>query len=222
MTVASVQTFAGPETLERRRSGRPARAIAERLPQHIVAVARAEFLTHGYGATSIEAIARLAGVSKRTLYERFANKRALFGAVVQSLIGELRPPSSVPLIEGSDLPAILRHLGILILEAALQPSALALYRLLIAEGQRFPELALVLAQSGGREEAIGLIGRILAEHSGLGAEQRRFAAEQYLQLLVSRPQSLALVGQEHWDRARIEAWVDQSVQLFVNGVAGFR
>src|SRR6185312_14690775 len=48
----------------------------------ILEAARALFLEVGYGATSVDAIARAAGVSKATLYGHFPSKEALFEAVV--------------------------------------------------------------------------------------------------------------------------------------------
>ena len=47
-------------------------------------------LTHGYGATSIEAIARRARVSKRTFYHRFPDKPALTSAVIRDRARRIR------------------------------------------------------------------------------------------------------------------------------------
>src|ERR1700704_1353334 len=69
-----------------RRGGRPSRKQAARLGERIVDAATHLFLAHGYGATSIEAVARRARVSKRTFYHRFPDKPALFAAVVHRII----------------------------------------------------------------------------------------------------------------------------------------
>src|SRR3546814_5695128 len=45
-----------------------------------------EFCTHGYGATSLNQIVRAAGVSKTTLYARFASKNELFRAIMHEQI----------------------------------------------------------------------------------------------------------------------------------------
>jgi AcrR family transcriptional regulator len=58
------------------------------------------FLSLGYGATSIEAVARRARGSKRTFYHRFHDKPELFVAVVHRIIDRLRPPADFPLLEG--------------------------------------------------------------------------------------------------------------------------
>jgi TetR/AcrR family transcriptional repressor of mexJK operon len=50
--------------------------------ESILAAARRMFLASGFGAVSMDAIAREAGASKATLYAYFASKEELFGAVV--------------------------------------------------------------------------------------------------------------------------------------------
>src|SRR4029453_9820135 len=90
-----------------RRGGRPSRTQSEQLGARILDAATHLFLTHGYGATSIEAIARQARVSKRTFYHRFEDKPAIFGAVVHRIIDRLRPPANVPLLTGATLEEIL-------------------------------------------------------------------------------------------------------------------
>jgi AcrR family transcriptional regulator len=74
-------------------------------------VATALFLSEGYGSTSIDAVARRAGISKRTFYHRFEDKAALFAAVVHRIIQQIRPPPEVPLLEGATLHEVLRRLA---------------------------------------------------------------------------------------------------------------
>ena len=73
-----------------RRGGRPSREDAERLRQTIIDVATTMFLSLGYGATSIDAIALKARISKRTFYHRFRDKAELFAAVVHDVVDRLR------------------------------------------------------------------------------------------------------------------------------------
>src|SRR5258708_7899613 len=143
-----------------RRGGRPSREQAARLGERILDAATHLFLSHGYGATSIEAVARRARVSKRTFYHRFDDKPALFVAVVHRIIDRLRSPGDVELLVG-DLREVLQRLASFILRAALMPDAVALYRMLVAESARFPKLAKVVTEQGGNEEAIQFIAGIL-------------------------------------------------------------
>jgi TetR/AcrR family transcriptional regulator, mexJK operon transcriptional repressor len=206
------------------RGGRPSRADALRLRQKILEVATELFLAEGYGSTSIEAVAARAGISKRTLYHRFDDKSALFAAVVHEIIAQIRPPAGVPLIEGATLHDVLRRLAGMILRAALSPKALALHRLVMAESARFPELIRAVHGDGSTREATTLISGLLARDlrdSKLNAENRAFAAEQFIFMVVSLPQRRAVGYGTPMTAAELEAWADKTVALFLNGCRGW-
>jgi AcrR family transcriptional regulator len=178
------------------------------------------FLAEGYGATSIEAVAQRARISKRTFYHRFPDKAALFGAVVHRIIEGLRPPANTPLYEGGSLEEVLRRLARLILRAVLTPRALALNRLMVAEAQRFPELAAIVAREGGRAEVVRHIALMLEHEARAGTlaiDRPEFAAEQFLQLVVSLPQRRALGLGMPMTKTELDAWADDCVNLFLNG-----
>ena len=205
------------------RGGRPTRADALRLRQRILEVATELFLAEGYGSTSIEAVAARAGISKRTFYHRFDDKSALFAAVVHEIIEQIRPPAGVPLIEGATLPDILRRLAGLIVRAALLPQAIALHRLVMAESARFPELVRAVHGDGSAREAITLIGGLLGREmrdSKLTAEQRAFAAEQFIFMVVTVPQRRAMGYGTPMTTTELDAWADKTVDLFLNGCRG--
>jgi TetR/AcrR family transcriptional regulator, mexJK operon transcriptional repressor len=207
-----------------RRGGRPPRTAALLLRERILDVATALFLNHGYGLTSIEAVARQARVSKRTFYHRFADKTALFEAVVHRIIEGIRPPADVPLIEGATLHAILKRLSQLILHAALSPAAIALHRLVIAESARFPELARATSAQGASQEAIALISNVLAHeihNESLDAPARNLAAAQFLQLVIAIPQRRALSSHPPMTASEVDRWTDAAVELFLNGCRGW-
>ncbi len=209
----------------RRRGGRPPRLLAEQLREQILEVATPLFLTEGYGATSIEAVAKRARMSKRTVYSRFRDKAELFGAVVHRLVEQLRPPSASTeqFFEGGSLETILLRLAQLILRAALSPSALALQRVIVAEATRFPELAQALNQEGTRREAIQRIGGLLQREAASGriaVSNPEFAAEQFLHILVAGPQRRALGLGAPMTAAELETWGRDAVDLFLNGCRG--
>ena len=54
--------------------------------ERIVAAARELFLRQGLRATTMEAIAREAGIAKPTLYAQFSDKHAVFGAILEQLV----------------------------------------------------------------------------------------------------------------------------------------
>jgi TetR/AcrR family transcriptional regulator, mexJK operon transcriptional repressor len=207
------------ERKARRGGGRPSRAEALQLRERILDVAAELFLTQGYGTTSIEAVAARAGISKRTFYHRFDDKAALFSAVVHRIIAQIRPPPAVPLLEGRTLQGILRRLARLILRAALTPQAIALHRLITAESARFPNLARAVYDQGWAE-ATALIGDLLARElrsARLTRELRRFAAVQFVHLVVTAPQRRIIGLGASMTPRQLETWADNSVKLFLGG-----
>lgn len=203
-----------------RRGGRPSREQAEQLGEHILAVATALFFAEGYGATSIEAVAQRAQISKRTFYHRFPDKAALFAAVVHRVIDGLRPPAGVSLDQGGSLEAILLRLARLILRAALAPQALALNRLITAEALRFPELAAIVAREGSAASAVGLIAGLLDREmhaARLELDDTGFAAEQFLQMVIGVPRRRALGLGEPMTNDELDIWAAKVVNLFLNG-----
>src|SRR6058998_3314973 len=170
--------------------GRPSRQQAARLGERILDAATHLFLSHGYGATSIEAVARRARISKRTFYHRFDDKPALFVAVVHRIVDRLRSPADVELLAG-DLQEILQRLARFILRAALLPQAIALNRMLVAESARFPKLAAVVTERGVTDEAIRFIAGILEREiraGNLALDNPAFAAQQLLYMIIALPQ----------------------------------
>ena len=203
------------------RGGRPSRQQAAQLGERILNAATHLFLSHGYGATSIEAVARRARISKRTFYHRFPDKPALFVAVVHRIIEGLRPPADIPLLEG-DLREILQRLAGLILHATLSPQAIALNRLIVAESGRFPRLAAVT--TGATEEAIRLIASILegeVRAKRLALANPTFAAQQFLYMIVALPQRRAMCFGAPMASTEIDAWTGDVVNLFLNGCRGW-
>jgi len=208
-----------------RRGGRPSKADALQLAHRIVGAATELFFASGYGATTIEAVAQRARISKRTLYHRFENKPALFSAVVHHTIERLRPPADVPLLRGADLPEILRGVAQLVLQAALSPPAVALHRLIVAESSRFPDLAAVVTRQGASEEAIRLIAGVLdraVRADTLPRLDTTFAAQQFLYMVVAIPQRRALGLGAPMTSAEVDAWARDVVNLFLNGCRGWQ
>lgn len=119
--------------------GRPKDAAKEAA---IVEAARDLFLAHGLAAVSMDAVAAAAGVSKRTVYSRFADKEALFYAVIEREVPG-GPPffAEPPLTDAADLRARLFGFGCRLMHLLSRPGVLDLGRLLIYEARRHPQLA---------------------------------------------------------------------------------
>jgi AcrR family transcriptional regulator len=105
----------------------------------MVAAATQLFLKDGYDKTSIDAILERSGGSKATLYAYFPTKQDLFRAVIEDvLVGGRRV---LPDPQREDIDAMLVEFGIDRLHVIFSERHRAVLRLIIAERERFPELA---------------------------------------------------------------------------------
>src|SRR6266704_182855 len=111
------------------------------------------FMQHGFEATSMDALALAAGVSKPTLYRYYQNKEALFIAVLEQLaIGHLSEHALLalrdrPMKNLSRLEEALTLWAQETIKHILHPTYIGLMRLLIAELPRFPQLGSQFAEA---------------------------------------------------------------------------
>jgi len=206
-----------PTKTRRPQGGRPTPARAAQIERLLLDAAARLFLAEGYGVTSMEAIAREAGIAKRTLYLRYRDKAALFNAVILQVIEKLRPAGAEDLFKGKNFEDILQRLVKTILRASLTPEALAMQRLILAEASRFPELAAVVHQVGARDQAVRHIAALLEREKKMAAADAVFAADQLLYMITAGPQRRALVEGKPMNESELEAWAKKTVRLFLEG-----
>ena len=128
-----------------RRTGRPTRQDTHRKSERLMRVATDHFVEHGFHGATIDAIAQAADMGKQAVYTRFTDKERLFDAVVQRLkeqavFQQLPPDDDQPIAEG--LPRRIRA----IFADALRPHAMAVSKLALREGRRFPDLVPLLVE----------------------------------------------------------------------------
>jgi TetR/AcrR family transcriptional regulator, mexJK operon transcriptional repressor len=215
----SIEAPSGVRVRPRGRGGRPSRLESARLSDRILDVATALFLGDGFGATSIEAVAKRAGISKRTFYHRFSGKEVLFEAVVRRLIERWTPPFDAALLDAPSLAEALHRSAEQMLSVALTPPALSLHRMVVAEARRFPGLARILHELGAAA-GIERIARHLEQRIAGGEIapiDPRFAAEQFILMVVEGPRRRALGLGGALSPAETRQWVDRTVALFLDG-----
>lgn len=131
------------------RRGRPSRAQERAITQKIVETAL------------MKRIGEEAGVAPNTLYLRFADKAALFRALIEWKVAFWKvtnPPRRSRAKAG--LVEILELAALGMLEAIARDDVAAIGRLLAMEGERFPELARIYRESAmqvGRNELLDRI-----------------------------------------------------------------
>src|ERR1700743_2207588 len=87
--------------------GRPQLRSDEETRTLVLEAARHEFSHTGYAATSMETVARRAGVSTKTLYRLLPNKAALFAAMVTERVAVFESITQLRACEGGDVEAAL-------------------------------------------------------------------------------------------------------------------
>jgi AcrR family transcriptional regulator len=115
----------------------PATAKREQILQGAMRV----FLEQGYANTSMDRIASTAGVSKQTIYSHFQDKEGLFTALIQHItIERIQLELGAAVLQGEP-EAVLRRLANVYFGQLTSTEYLSLIRVVIAESNRFPELA---------------------------------------------------------------------------------
>ena len=152
--------------------------------EQVLAGARAVFLRDGFEGASVDAIAREAGVSKATLYSYFADKRVLFMEVGRAQCAQ---QSSV-LFECIDREApareVLSEVARRVLAFMTSDLGQRIFRICVAESERFPELGRRFWESGPmvvRAQMIEYFEGAIARGE-LAIEDTGFAADQFHEL----------------------------------------
>jgi TetR/AcrR family transcriptional regulator, mexJK operon transcriptional repressor len=186
----------------------------------ILDAARHLFLEQGYGNTSMDAVAKRAGVSKATLYVHFENKERLFGEVVAVARSGLT--RSIAAIAGEELtdPAhTLRLIGQQFLGFVTTPGVLTLFRAVIGETQRFPELGQKIFQTGSND-MLNMITESIARAAAQGwlvVPDARMAAAQFIALTKSDLHLRCLLEPSfEASEADIDRNVDAAVAMFMS------
>jgi AcrR family transcriptional regulator len=196
-----------------RSGGRPPRDAVEELDARMIACAARLFMERGYAGVAIEAVAAAAGVGKNTIYRRYATKADLFQAVVDEQIRTLLTTPEA--IEDGDLESRLNRLAVLLVEAALNPEKTAFQRLIIAEAERFPEIAAICLDRAFRP-AVALARSVLERDGGDGDID--FAAQQFVAAIVYGPHLDALMGRRTLNTSDdIARYAGNAVALFLKG-----
>ncbi|WP_331245412.1 TetR/AcrR family transcriptional regulator [Mycobacterium colombiense] len=123
------------------RRGRPTQAEAKKLQQKLRKAAVATFVKHGYDGTSMDAIAKAAGITRRTLYARYPDKRAVFLDVIPWALTRRTEREVAREVDDGDLRTALVEVGRAGLERAIDPDIVRLTRIAMNESARFPEFA---------------------------------------------------------------------------------
>jgi TetR/AcrR family transcriptional repressor of mexJK operon len=201
------------------RRGRPTQAEAKKLDLAVREAAVTTFVEMGYAGASMEAIARAAGITKRSLYARYADKRAVFADVIPWALARYTDDGSLDDIDGADLEAALLAIGRVAVGRATHPQNVRLKRIAFNEAALFPEFN-VSAESmmwAGRTRAVT---ELLHRHQQLGTievDDLELAAEHFLAMVEAVPARMADFGVFR-SKKQQERHLQYAVRLFLRGV----
>ncbi len=184
----------------------------------VVRGAREVFMADGFEGASVDDIARAAGVSKATLYSYFPDKRLLFMEVAQtecsrmaenvvSMVDDSKPVREVLTLAATQLTTFL------VSEFAQQ-----VFRICVAERDRFPELGQAFYEAGPKNGTRHLVEYLqkAVDKGELAIEDLQIAAEQFSELCKVRVWSRAAFGiQTSFSPAEINEVALQAVDMFM-------
>jgi len=164
------------------------RPASQRKIVDILAAARTEFFANGFSATSIEAIAARACVSKVTVYSWFKNKENLFGEVVKTECSQMRKYFVVENLEGTRLRDILISAAHGMLNFLMRDEMVRFERVLAAEVNRDPKIGEYFLDNGPRMLLGDLTNLLNAaiERGEIRSENVTESAEMFAGLIMGR------------------------------------
>ncbi len=136
---AVAPTFRNEQANIRRRGASPEKTAQTR--QSIVDAAVVEFLEKGFANTTIETVARRAGVAKGLIYRYFIGKEALFSAIVQQeIVNAHIDVDDAKRAPDERVEDFLRRTLVASIHAIEKKSRADIARIVITEGARFPAI----------------------------------------------------------------------------------
>ena len=213
---------AAPTGLQRKSGtrGRPAAGELERRKSEIITVARRIFGSRGFARTTVEDVARAAGVGKITIYEHIGDKAELFRIAYGT------PPSidgewhfDLPTDTGSTRKTLI-HLASQLVGYVLSPDSLAIERALMTASDQFPNLAREVIGSA-TTAFLGKLSRVLDDlivRRMLSPTDTARAAEYFYEVIAAADAYKALLG--YPVETPESAEIGKRVDLFLYGYVG--
>jgi AcrR family transcriptional regulator len=116
--------------------------------RQIMEGARRVFLADGFDGASMNDIARVAGVSKGTLYVYFDSKEQLFEALIREERHQQAERMCNFSLDDPDVRSVLFNLGRRLIEMMTRPDSMSHLRTVIAASAKFPQLGRAFYEAG--------------------------------------------------------------------------
>ena len=186
----------------------------------ILEASRKVFMEVGFGAASMDAIANEAKVSKQTVYNHFGSKEELFAAMVRYYV-EQKLVVMGEATKQARPEETLRAIGHQFLDHGSAEQRVAMYRILMAESPRFPELGDIFYAAGPAVVRKFMADYLAEQHrrGTLQVENPQLTAEQFFGML-NGCQLKAQLGIERLpNKQAIDTYIDHAVMLMMKALA---
>jgi AcrR family transcriptional regulator len=185
------------ENAVRRNRGRPQIRSDEETRDMLVQAAAEAFSANGYAGTCMGTVAQNAGISTKTMYRLIPTKAELFSAVIGRQIGQFMLKTDDAALAKLPLEAALEQILVAYGTLTLNEETIALFRLVIGESERFPEVAAVFYETAIRRVG-ATIEDWLRRQAKLGlidVEDPAVATSMLRGMLIMDVQRAAMLGQ---------------------------
>jgi AcrR family transcriptional regulator len=181
------------------------------------------FAEKGFEATTLTDLVNEAGGSRTSLYEYFGDKEGLLRAVTVEHCDQLLADLAALRPDPSMTPEVaLKRMGLRFVEGLMDEEAMAVLRILIAEGSKFPEMGDFVLRRGP-DSVVGRTAEYLLELAGAGKlriDHPEDAARAFIGLLIGDVLLRRLISptSPRMSPKDIENHVERSVHIFLTGV----
>ena len=186
----------------------------------LLEAAQEVFLEQGYEGASIEEIVRRVGGSKASLYAYFGSKQGLFWEVAGAATEQFLTELAVPTEADAEIEKTLYSIGMRFLRGFLDPAGCRMFRTLIAESQRFPELARQFFERGPQRvrRALGQYLHLQHQAGRIDCADPETAASQFVELVKGLPHARVMLSVEPFPPGfDPEQHVAGAVRMFLYG-----
>lgn len=176
------------------------------------------FLRDGFEGASVDEIARAAGVSKATLYSYFPDKRLLFMEVASAQCRRQADEALSTMDMSLPPEAVLRQVAHTFLGFIFSEMGQRIFRICVAEADRFPELGQQFYESGPMTMRRALVGYLSAarDRGEIAADDLDLAADQFAELCKADLWPKLVFGlRDRFTPDEIDRVVDGALQTFM-------
>lgn len=191
----------------------------ESIRNEILLVAVRLFFELGYAHTTMAMIQKERGGSKRTLYQFFPNKEALFNAIVERTTERMATEAATPL--GTlDLRTNLINVGQSFLKIITSTEGIVIYRTAVSEAPRSKELSQTFFAIGPERdhECLAKYLQIQSEAGIIDVPNPKMAAAHLLGAMRSEIHLKAVLTSQTPSNQTIRKHVTAAVDTFLSGV----